>query len=274
MPDPMYSWGTFKSEADKMKDKLISWSPGALLLILSLLLNAVMGFYLLWRPNPGRSENPAADPARHRSILQLGNVPPSVRLSRTSILNTLVEKYGYTSYLEIGQGPRTLNFDWVQCPIKIGVDPDRKLNAAYQMTSDDFFKMNNDTFDLIFVDGLHHAEQVERDILNALKILNEKGTILVHDCNPQSEDMQTVPRKQQLFWTGDVWRAWVKLRATRSDLKMYVIDSEFGCGLIRRGHQDTIALPGNVSYALLAENRRAWLNLIDGSAFLDDLKHD
>jgi hypothetical protein len=68
---------------------------------------------------------------------------------RTNILNTLVERYAYTSYLEIGQGLRNVNFDWVRCLIKIGVDPDRGLNAAYQMTSDDFFKINNDTYLLI-----------------------------------------------------------------------------------------------------------------------------
>ncbi len=269
-----------------MKHKKPFRSPWGLLLGLSLLLNAAMGFYLVWRADSHKPEKPVAvsgvispkpkkpqDERRYSSVLGYDKIPSSLRLSRTNILNTLVERYAYTSYLEIGQGFRSVNFDWVRCLIKIGVDPDRGLNAAYQMTSDDFFKINNDTFDLIFIDGLHHAEQVERDILNALRVLNENGTILVHDCNPTTREMQIVPRSQG-YWSGDVWKAWVKLRATRPDLKMYVIDAAAGCGLIRKGRQDTIRLPESLSYELLAKNRKKWLNLIDGNAFMEDLKRD
>jgi hypothetical protein len=245
-------------------------------------MNAAMGLYLLWRPGSGRPGRPVvtaaspkpkkkAAPERYSSVLSYDRIPASFRLRRTNILNTLVERYGYTSYLEIGQGFRRDNFDWVRCPIKIGVDPDKSLNAAYQMTSDEFFALNNDTFDLIFIDGLHEADQVERDILNALKVLNENGTILVHDCNPTAHDMQVVPRSQA-YWTGDVWKAWVKLRATRPDLKMYVINADAGCGLIRKGRQETIRLPASLSYEGLAGNRKKWLNLVEPNDFLDDLK--
>jgi hypothetical protein len=40
------------------------------------------------------------------------------------------------------------------------------------MTSDEFFEINKSTYDIIFIDGLHIDEQVERDIINGLKILN------------------------------------------------------------------------------------------------------
>jgi hypothetical protein len=148
------------------------------------------------------------------------------------------------------------------------------MKAAYQMTSDEFFSLNKQTFDLIFIDGLHLADQVERDILNALTVLNEHGTILVHDCNPTTRKMQMVPRVGRA-WTGDVWKTWVKLRATRPDLKMYVIDAaSTGLGLIRRGRQPTIQLPGSLTYEGLEKNRKEWLNLVDGNAFLEDLKRE
>ena len=63
------------------------------------------------------------------------------------------------------------------------------------MTSDEFFEQNKEKFDIVFIDGLHHSEQVYKDILNSLNILNEDGTIICHDMNPTEEFRQIVPRK-------------------------------------------------------------------------------
>ncbi len=207
------------------------------------------------------------------SILKYDFIPAPYKseVKRTTILNTLVEKYGYRSYLEIGQGHKEDNLQWIDCPIKIGVDPNTNLDATFQMTSDDFFAQNKDSFDLIFVDGLHHADQAEKDILNSLKFLNKNGTIVAHDCNPKDESWQTIPSSVPT-WTGDVWKAWVKLRATRPDLKMYVIDIDFGCGIIRKGTQETIHIPEELTYRLLVENREEYLNLVDINFFLQDIR--
>lgn len=187
------------------------------------------------------------------------------------ILNTLVEKHKYQSYLEIGQGQRFANFDWINCRIKIGVDPDKTWCAAYQTTSDEFFAKNKESFDLIFIDGLHEADQVEKDILNALNVLNDNGTIVVHDCNPKTKEMQIVPR-QVKYWSGDVWKAWVKLRTSRPDLKMVVIDADRGLGVIRRGAQEIIKIPEPLTYEKLDKNRKEFLNLVDTNFFLKDLR--
>jgi predicted O-methyltransferase YrrM len=47
------------------------------------------------------------------------------------------------------------------------------------------FAKNTKKFDIVFVDGLHIEEQSTKDIHNALKVLNENGTIVVHDCFEQ-----------------------------------------------------------------------------------------
>jgi hypothetical protein len=219
-------------------------------------------------PNPEKSKINQ----QYLSFLQHDFLSPEYKIKKTAILNTLVEKYNYQSYLEIGQGTRTNNFDWINCKIKIGVDPDRSLNAAYQITSDEFFAVNNDSYDLIFIDGLHHADQVMRDIINSLNVLTENGTILVHDCNPADKKMQMVPRIAEAGWTGDVWKAWAELRATRDDLIMYVIDADYGCGVIRRGKQELIDLPEILTYEFFNENRERILNLIDVNSFLNGLK--
>ena len=208
---------------------------------------------------------------RSSSLLAYDTVHSSLNVTRTNILNTLADRYKYRSYLEIGQGVRQQNHDWINCAIRIGVDPDPSVKAAYQMTSDEFFKINKDSFDLIFIDGDHTEEQVRRDILNSLKDLNKNGTIVVHDCNPASKAMQRVPPVQQK-WTGKVWKIWVKLRATRSDLRMYVVNADNGCGVIRRGKQSTISLPETLDYEEFDRNRIQWLNLVSVDWFVAKMR--
>jgi len=225
-------------------------------------------------------ENPPQTPServsRERpdlaSLLDARTIPPRGTIKRTTILNTLADRYGYRSYLEIGQGRKEDNFAWVTCRKKVGVDPNKEVEAAFPVTSDEYFARHRDAFDLIFVDGLHLADQAERDILNALRVLNTGGTIVVHDCNPTTEEMQRVPWQGQHAWTGDVWKVWVKMRATRADLQMFVVDVDSGCGIIRRGRQRTMALPEELTYEAFAKNRRKWLNLLDVHEFLGALR--
>lgn len=208
---------------------------------------------------------------RYGSLLSYDSVPEHKEIDKRILFNTLIEKYGYTSYLEIGQGMAENNLNWIKCRIRIGVDPDPVCNAAYCLPSDEFFRINRETFDLIFIDGLHHADQAYRDIINALKILNQNGTIVVHDCNPFNEGMQMVPRSQDI-WTGDVWKAWVRLRSERSDLEMFVVDNDSGFGVIRPGIQKTISVPESLTYQYLSERREYLLNLRSVNYFLDYLK--
>jgi len=104
-------------------------------------------------------------------------------MKRTALINYLIRKTRAKSYLEIGVW-NGANFQEISCPCKIGVDPDPDSPATLNITSDDFFAGNKGKFDLIFIDGLHHADQVERDIINSLAVLNEGGTIVCHDMNP------------------------------------------------------------------------------------------
>jgi hypothetical protein len=152
---------------------------------------------------------------------------------RTRILNALIRRFGYTSYLEIGLGDGA-NFDAIRCAHKQSVDPgspEATRPADHPLTSDQYFAQSTETFDLIFIDGLHHADVVERDIRNALARLNAGGMVLCHDMNPICEAMQRIPR-EQLEWTGDCWRAWLRIRAERGDLTMFVIDTDYGIGVI------------------------------------------
>lgn len=180
-------------------------------------------------------------------------------MTRTEIINTLIDLYGHKSYLEIGVDNPAINFNKIVCNFKIGVDPNPRAKATRTCTSDQFFSSNGKKFDCIFIDGLHHHDQVIRDIENALAVLNENGTIIVHDCNPTTKEMQEVPRSQGI-WTGDVWKAWVYFRA-RPNLNMCVLDTDYGVGVIRRGKQDPLFIT-EATYEQFAEHKKEWLNLI------------
>lgn len=157
-------------------------------------------------------------------------------MKRWDIMNAYIDKLGYKDYLEIGLCSGICR-DSVNAKNKTTVDPsDKTDNPTHLMTSDAFFSQNEGMYDIVFIDGLHEANQVYKDILNALDCLKEGGTIFCHDMLPTSEAIQAVPRVSAL-WTGDCWKAWAKLRASRSDLSMYIVESDWGVGVIQKGKQ-------------------------------------
>jgi SAM-dependent methyltransferase len=186
---------------------------------------------------------------------------------RWRVINHLISHHNYTTYLEIGTAEmRCLNR--VKCKTKVGVDPVKRgrKKPTYLMTSDQFFKRCDKTFDIIFIDGLHFHEQVEKDILNSLRVLNPNGTIVCHDMNPAARENQ-VRRKRPSQWNGDCWKAWVKLRCTRKDLWMAVVGTDHGCGIIRYGSQKLLPNNYELTWENFAQNRIEWLNLINIEQF-------
>lgn len=191
-------------------------------------------------------------------------------MNRIDIINSLIQKNGYTRYLEIGvQGGHC--FRAINCENKVGVDPDTTSAATRHTFSDAYFnecKLNGVKHDIIFIDGLHHADQVEKDILNSLECLKEGGTIVMHDCLPTSKHMQEIPmRADHDEWTGDTWKAYAKLRAERNDLEMCVVDTDWGCGIIRPGKQEVLLTSIPFTYENFAVNRDIWMNVISIGEF-------
>lgn len=185
-------------------------------------------------------------------------------MNRIEIINGLIAKNNYKSYLEIGVQAGHC-FKAIVCENKIGVDPDKGSAATIHKTSTDFFKKNKKEFDIIFIDGLHHADQVEEDILNALDCLSEGGTIVMHDCLPTSKRMQEIPLQEQNEWTGDTWKAFLKLREN-DDLEMHVVDTDWGCGIIRPGKQEPFIVM-NPTYEGFVHNKKSWMNVISVAEF-------
>lgn len=189
-------------------------------------------------------------------------------MTRTEIIQVLINKTNGKNYLEIGMGPGT-NFSQIQCENKVCVDPTQTVPVTFTLTSDEFFKQNKDKFDVVFIDGLHWSEQVYKDIINSLDVLNEGGYIICHDMNPHSELIQRYPQPiVESEWTGDCWKAWVKLKTERKDLDMLVVDTDYGCGVITKGKQKLIKVNEELTWELLDSKREKILNLTSIENFL------
>lgn len=92
-------------------------------------------------------------------------------------------------YLELGVDQnKTFKIISGTVPYCVGVDmSDRRLSRSgifHQKSTDEFFKENEDIFDVIFIDASHRIENVLKDFKNSLKCLSEYGIIILHDTDP------------------------------------------------------------------------------------------
>ena len=150
--------------------------------------------------------------------------------NRISVLNFLIKNSKIDTYLEIGCD-KNLTFDSIFLKNKIGVDPVR--GGTHRMTSDNFFDENNTIFDLIFIDGLHHYEQVKRDVFNSLNKSKSNSWIVLHDVFPRNAVEEHTPCITSGPWTGDVWKiAFDLMKINGIEFKIVLID--FGVLVIRK----------------------------------------
>jgi hypothetical protein len=197
--------------------------------------------------------------------------------SRSTIIQHLITKYKFKEYLEIGIRDGS-NFNKINVDSKTGVDPepssDCKGESIFLMTSDEYFEYIKDSkvkFDLIFIDGLHLEEQVTKDIQNSLRHLKEGGFVIMHDCNPPTRFHQRetyLVGGKYLEWNGTTWRSYAQLRMNDPHLKMHVVNTDWGVGVIQKGTQECYPKIEELKYQDLQNNREKMLNLISVYDFL------
>lgn len=158
-------------------------------------------------------------------------------MNHTQLLNHLISKHNLKSYLEIGVRTTEQNFDKIRCEGKIGVDPAYTGTDAriWKYTSDEFFEKVQPKYfpkiDLIFIDGLHHSDQVQRDFSNSLRCLTDDGFIVIHDCLPEERITTCVPRGSQKIWHGDVYKFTMNLQSY-DGIDFLTYDFDCGCCVV------------------------------------------
>lgn len=225
---------------------------------------------------------------------------------RTDVIQAILNKKKNPAYLEIGvQSGR--NFFSVKAGDKTAVDPKfifsfkerlrwifknpSNLTARYyEVTSDGYFETigASKRKDVVFIDGLHTYGQSLRDVLNTLTILKENGIIVMHDCNPPhrtaaypSQSIEEAAAANPTSWTnewcGDVWKTICFLRGTRKDLRVFVLDTDYGLGIVARGNaEECLSLSADqvdvMTYDDLEKNREKILGLKNKEYFYEFLK--
>lgn len=190
-------------------------------------------------------------------------------MNRSSIIQFLINKNKYSTYLEIGT-QKGISFFPIRCKRKIAVDPfflldsrqKRKWllknpynfrNKYFEMTSDEFFSKHEKFLklrwspDIVLIDGLHTFEATLKDILNSLCVLERSGTIVIHDCFPPHKaaaepglNAEEVGQRSLGIpgwtgeWCGDTWKAIVYLRRKfPEELKVLVLNMDYGLGVVQ-----------------------------------------
>lgn len=172
-------------------------------------------------------------------------------------------------YLEIGVQTGASLVLAKDATMAIGVDPEfihlqvQPANAyLFECTSDAFFEElpvftgsdGKSRLDLVFIDGLHHSEQVFRDLLNAAKH-GHSGTVYVLD--------DVLPRNQAEAgrdmipgdWTGDVWKVIDAIEGVLND-----DDSNAAMMLVDTFPTGVAVIQGGLDTALMEQVLGNWTN--------------
>jgi hypothetical protein len=216
-------------------------------------------------------------------------------MQRNQLIQSLINKHNFKSYMEIGVREGHVFF-LIKCKNKIAIDPNFAFqwkqnikrfislltgSQFYAMTSDDFFAkhankvLSTKKLDVALIDGMHEMDFALRDILNSLRYLSDDGFVIVHDCNPISAERacsfeEWKGRDYEGVWNGDVWKSILYLIRNRTDLEVFVIDTDNGLGVIRKSNgvkstenidPASFEVIRKMTYSDLEKSRTEFLNL-------------
>lgn len=149
-------------------------------------------------------------------------------MNRTDIINALIEAKDLKSYLEIGVRNTADNFDKIKCRRKMGVDVKLQAVGVKTMSSEEFWVQNQARkWGLIFLDGGHDYDTAMADLVQAWRVVQKKGVIVMHDCLPKNAcEGAAIRPKGGGAWCGEVWRVWAEM------VDGIIVDCDHGVGIV------------------------------------------
>jgi hypothetical protein len=88
-------------------------------------------------------------------------------------------------------------------------------------------------YDIILADPFHEYAPSLRDLEAAFDLVAPGGTVIVHDCLPPHPAL-AVPHYIGGPWCGVTYKAYIDFVVGRDDLDYCTVDTDFGCGVIRK----------------------------------------
>ena len=200
---------------------------------------------------------------------------------KEDIINRLGEKYNYKNYLEISTRGTGHSFDKVKLENKDCLNYSVSIYKDIKNRDHDIVCLNydqhlerlkNQKFDIILVDSYHTVEHTLRDLETALQLVSDKGIIVVHDCNPPSENL--IGEFTWGCWSGQSYEAFILFRQNYPEMETFVIEVDYGCGIVRPNKKQNNDIPIDIDLSRLKEwnyfypNRQQFLNLITVNDFI------
>ena len=105
----------------------------------------------------------------------------------------------------------------------------------------------------MLVDPFHAYRESSRDLAAAFALLEPGGALVVHDCLPPNEAI-AAPEFTRGAWCGATYKAFIDFVLQRRDLRYLTVDTDFGCGVIRKLEA---RLPGPFDRPMIARWRQA-----------------
>jgi hypothetical protein len=119
-------------------------------------------------------------------------------------------------------------------------------------------RRENRTFDIALIDPFHEYGTSWRDLDEGFKLIGPGGTLVVHDCLPPHRELVSPT------FTPGAWcyAAYIDFVSDRDDLAFYTVDTDYGCGVIKKRG-------GGPLRGLGDSFKRIWSRIADGEADAD-----
>lgn len=178
-----------------------------------------------------------------------------IELARHQVIQPFLDEITMPNYLEIGVALGE-TFHSIRAHKKTGVDPVFQFDVSqytsanvefYNITSDAFFATISQStkYDVIYLDGLHTAEQTLRDLINAQAYLKDNGVIIIDDVWPNSfvaavrslqvnQDIRKLHGIDDPAWMGDVFKLLYFIEVFMQPFSYYIVEENYGQAVLWR----------------------------------------
>jgi hypothetical protein len=168
--------------------------------------------------------------------------------NKAHLINHLAEVHGYRHYLELctsSSGGRYAEIDrskFATCSRLMYRCPDGYddgMAVDYRSADLDIgaclesIREEGRIFDIALIDSWHEFGTSWRDLVEGFRLIRAGGSLVIHDCLPPSAEI-AVPQYVLGEWCGVSYRAYVDFISERNDLAVYTVDTDYGCGVIRK----------------------------------------